>query len=74
VFDLRLTDALPEQIVGRGTGIDDVGLGRKREVVTAALARARGAIGTAESAAAGARLLFAHLGGLEIASHGGLLH
>ncbi len=32
------TDALPEQIVGRGTGVDDLGLARKREVVTAALA------------------------------------
>jgi nicotinate-nucleotide--dimethylbenzimidazole phosphoribosyltransferase len=65
------TDALPEQIVGRGTGVDDVGLARKREVVTAALARARGASGTPQSAAAGARQLFAHLGGLEIAAMAG---
>jgi nicotinate-nucleotide--dimethylbenzimidazole phosphoribosyltransferase len=65
------TDALPEQIVGRGTGIDDVGLARKREVVTAALARARAAIGAPESEAVRARQLFAHLGGLEIAAMAG---
>src|SRR3569832_509761 len=40
------TDTLPEQVVGRGTGVDDAGLARKREVVTAALARARKAIGS----------------------------
>jgi len=39
------TDTMPEQVVGRGTGVDDAGLARKREVVTAALARARKAIG-----------------------------
>jgi nicotinate-nucleotide--dimethylbenzimidazole phosphoribosyltransferase len=75
------TDALPEQVVGRGTGVDDVGLARKREVVTAALARARAAIGTAGpevgqsgtgGAATAARQLFAHLGGLEIAAMAGL--
>lgn len=38
------TDALPEQVVGRGTGVDDVGLARKREVVEGALARARAAV------------------------------
>src|SRR6202048_284438 len=72
------TDALPEQVVGRGTGVDDVGLARKREVVTAALARARAAIATAGSeatqsgTATAARQLFAHLGGLEIAAMAGL--
>jgi nicotinate-nucleotide--dimethylbenzimidazole phosphoribosyltransferase len=66
------TDALPEQVVGRGTGVDDVGLARKREVVTAALARARAAIGTPGGAATAARQLFAHLGGLEIAAMAGL--
>jgi nicotinate-nucleotide--dimethylbenzimidazole phosphoribosyltransferase len=89
------TDALPEQIVGRGTGVDDAGLTRKREVVTAALARARGAVGAAASGAGGdtespgagvsragvageprsapvaARLMFAQLGGLEIAAMAG---
>ena len=39
------TDTMPEQVVGRGTGVDDAGLARKREVVTAALERARKAIG-----------------------------
>src|SRR3984893_12574969 len=76
------TDALPEQVVGRGTGVDDVGLARKREVVAAALARARAAIGVAEMDIVGAqsgahrvknaRQLFAHLGGLEIAAMAGL--
>jgi len=49
------TDTLPEQVVGRGTGVDDAGLARKRDVVTQALARARKAIGTSELAAASAR-------------------
>ena len=75
------TDALPEQVVGRGTGVDDVGLARKREVVSAALARARAAAGGAQAQEAGppqtdrataARHLFAHLGGLEIAAMAGL--
>src|SRR4051812_45038204 len=46
------TDTMPEQVVGRGTGVDDAGLTRKREVVTAALARARKAIGSHGSPAA----------------------
>jgi nicotinate-nucleotide--dimethylbenzimidazole phosphoribosyltransferase len=75
------TDALPEQVVGRGTGVDDVGLARKREVVSAALARARAAAGGAQAQeaaprqtdrATAARHLFAHLGGLEIAAMAGL--
>jgi len=61
------TDTMPEQVVGRGTGIDDAGLSRKREVVTAALARARAAIGTP----ADARRMFAQVGGLEIAAMAG---
>jgi len=60
------TDAPPEQVVGRGTGVDDVGLARKREVVAAALARARAAVRNADP-----RQLFAHLGGLEIAAMAG---
>ncbi|MFL6601256.1 MAG: nicotinate-nucleotide--dimethylbenzimidazole phosphoribosyltransferase [Steroidobacteraceae bacterium] len=64
-------DALPEQVVGRGTGVDDVGLARKREVAAGALARARAAIGGAVIAGAVARQLFAHLGGLEIAAMAG---
>ena len=76
------TNAAPGQVVGRGTGVDDVGLARKTEVVAAALARARGAIGIAQMQAVGAlartqrietaRQLFAHLGGLEIAAMTGL--
>src|ERR1700724_406238 len=46
------TDALPEQVVGRGTGLDVVGVARKREVVAAALARARAGIGSVASGAA----------------------
>jgi nicotinate-nucleotide--dimethylbenzimidazole phosphoribosyltransferase len=74
-----LTNAPPEQVVGRGTGVDDAGLARKRDVVTAALSRARAAIGLAgvpvQSGAPSAdvaRQLLAHLGGLEIAAMAGL--
>jgi nicotinate-nucleotide--dimethylbenzimidazole phosphoribosyltransferase len=71
------TGALPEQVVGRGTGVDDVGLARKREVVAAALARARAAAGAAASGSgtdriAAARQMFAQVGGLEIAAMAGL--
>jgi nicotinate-nucleotide--dimethylbenzimidazole phosphoribosyltransferase len=59
------TGAQPEQVVGRGTGVDDVGLARKREVVTAALARVGS--GTQDP-----RRAFAQLGGLEIAAMAGL--
>ncbi|HEY2401333.1 MAG TPA: nicotinate-nucleotide--dimethylbenzimidazole phosphoribosyltransferase [Steroidobacteraceae bacterium] len=65
------TGTLPEQVVGRGTGVDDAGLARKREVVTEALARARKAVGTSDSAAADARQMFAQVGGLEIAAMAG---
>jgi nicotinate-nucleotide--dimethylbenzimidazole phosphoribosyltransferase len=60
-----LTHTAPEQIVGRGTGLDDVGLAHKREVVTAALARV-----TRETRLP--RELLAQLGGLEIAAMAGL--
>jgi nicotinate-nucleotide--dimethylbenzimidazole phosphoribosyltransferase len=36
-----LTDAAPEDVVGRGTGVDDDGLRRKLSVVSAALSRLR---------------------------------
>jgi NaMN:DMB phosphoribosyltransferase len=52
------TDTMPEQVVGRGTGVDDAGLARKCEVVTAALARARKAIGTPGWPAASASKAF----------------
>jgi nicotinate-nucleotide--dimethylbenzimidazole phosphoribosyltransferase len=59
------TNTQPEQVVGRGTGVDDIGLARKRDVVTAALARVT-------AANPGPRQLFAQLGGLEIAAMAGL--
>jgi nicotinate-nucleotide--dimethylbenzimidazole phosphoribosyltransferase len=59
------TRAPAEQVVGRGTGVDDVGLARKREVVAAALARVA-------QPNLDARQLLAHLGGLEIAAMAGL--
>ena len=55
----------PQQVVGRGTGVDDVGLAAKREVVTAALARVA-------NRGLEPRQLFAQLGGLEIAAMAGL--
>ncbi len=58
------TNAPPEQVVGRGTGVDDVGLARKREVVTAALAR----VSTSKT---DSRQIFAQVGGLEIAAMAG---
>jgi nicotinate-nucleotide--dimethylbenzimidazole phosphoribosyltransferase len=74
------TNTTAERIVGRGTGVDDAGLARKREVVTGAIARARAAIGAADfggpqsgpDRAQTARQLFAQLGGLEIAAMAGL--
>jgi len=60
------TGATPESVVGRGTGVDDAGLVRKREVVHMALARVTKA-GVREPS----RML-AELGGLEIAAIAGL--
>ncbi len=72
------TGATPDAVVGRGTGVDDAGLARKREVVQMALARA--GAGVAEPAPetpqksqtrqSAARML-AELGGLEIAAIAG---
>jgi nicotinate-nucleotide--dimethylbenzimidazole phosphoribosyltransferase len=58
-----LTGASPERIVGRGTGIDDTGLARKRAVVKSALARLGGE--------RQALRLLTELGGLEIAAMSG---
>ncbi len=59
-----LTGAPPERTVGRGTGVDDRTLARKREVVARALAlHVRAGRGPAE--------LLAALGGLEIAAIAG---
>ena len=59
------TGATPEMVVGRGTGVDDAGLARKREVVQMALARVE-----KDGVREPARLL-AELGGLEIAAIAG---
>ncbi len=56
---LVVEDLPPERVVGRGTGLDDAGLDRKREVVGRALRRHAGADGPLAVLAA--------LGGLEIA-------
>jgi nicotinate-nucleotide--dimethylbenzimidazole phosphoribosyltransferase len=64
--------ATPEGVVGRGTGVDDAGLARKREVVRTALARARCEapqalpVPTQE-----AMRILGELGGLEIAAMAG---
>jgi nicotinate-nucleotide--dimethylbenzimidazole phosphoribosyltransferase len=61
------TGATPAAVVGRGTGVDDAGLARKREVVEIALARVA-------KSAAGIRdplRTLAQLGGLEIAAIAG---
>ncbi len=59
------TGETPEAVVGRGTGVDDVGLIRKRQVVQIALARvAKGDAGDPIST-------LAELGGLEIAAMAG---
>jgi nicotinate-nucleotide--dimethylbenzimidazole phosphoribosyltransferase len=57
-----LTGALPDQTVGRGTGIDDAVLQHKREVVARALQRCNAATLRTDPLA-----LLCELGGLEIA-------
>jgi len=59
------TGAAPEMVVGRGTGVDDAGLARKREVVRMALARV-----SKEPSREASRTL-AELGGFEIAAMAG---
>jgi nicotinate-nucleotide--dimethylbenzimidazole phosphoribosyltransferase len=59
------TGATPESVVGRGTGVDDAGLARKRDVVRTALAR------VAKEGSPGASRTLAELGGLEIAAIAG---
>jgi nicotinate-nucleotide--dimethylbenzimidazole phosphoribosyltransferase len=82
-----LTGTAPETVVGRGTGIDDAGLVRKKEVVAGALARVRAELGisgedlgggsgvaqmrSGAEASDSAWQLLAHLGGLEIAAMAG---
>lgn len=60
-----LTDATPEEVVGRGVGVDAAGLERKRALVADALSRHTDAI------AAGPRAALAAVGGLELAALAG---
>ncbi len=60
------TGASPEAVVGRGTGVDDAGLARKREVVQMALTR------VAQGGSPDPSRTLAELGGLEIAAIAGL--
>ncbi len=66
-----LTGAAPMAIVGRGTGIDDAHLVRKRAVVAQALARC--GWGAAGATAIDGRQALAELGGLEIAAMSGAM-
>lgn len=59
-----LTGAAPEDVVGRGTGVDDDGLRRKLRVVDAAVARVRGADW---------RTIASEVGGYEIVGLAGVL-
>jgi nicotinate-nucleotide--dimethylbenzimidazole phosphoribosyltransferase len=61
-----LTGASPELVVGRGTGVDDAGLARKIEVVSASLDRHALDRGDALG-------VLAAVGGLEIAAMAGLM-
>jgi len=77
-----LTGAPAERVVGRGTGVNDAGLARKRDVVEKAIARARAEIGidtryvaplqSTSDASNTAWQIIAQLGGLEIAAMAGL--
>jgi len=60
------TGASPDDVVGRGTGVDDAGLARKREVVGLALRR----FASAHPAPQASQVL-AELGGFEIAAIAG---
>jgi nicotinate-nucleotide--dimethylbenzimidazole phosphoribosyltransferase len=60
-----LTGARPDEVVGRGTGLDAQGVARKARTVAAALARA----GTHDPAEA-----LRQLGGLELAALAGAIH
>jgi nicotinate-nucleotide--dimethylbenzimidazole phosphoribosyltransferase len=66
------TGATPDHVVGRGTGLDDAGLARKRDVVAAALARVGWKVPlTGGGRAQGALQMLGELGGLEIAAIAG---
>ena len=65
----RLTGVVAGDVVGRGTGVDDRGLARKREVVESAAAR----VVRLEDPAADALEVLRQVGGLEIASMAGAM-
>lgn len=60
-----ITGADAQQVVGRGAGIDDSGLARKREVVASAMARVQ-ALGEIDT-----KRIACEVGGLEIVALGG---
>lgn len=60
----------PEIVTGRGSGLDDAGLARKRETVTRAVARARLALGDLQTA--DPVEVLRHLGSCEIAAIAGV--
>jgi nicotinate-nucleotide--dimethylbenzimidazole phosphoribosyltransferase len=70
-----LTGARPEEVVGRGTGLDAQGVERKTRTVAAALARAVSE-GSGEMRAFGADAaeVLRQLGGLELAALAGAIH
>jgi nicotinate-nucleotide--dimethylbenzimidazole phosphoribosyltransferase len=67
-----LTGAPPNETVGRGTGVDDTGLARKRDVVARALERHRSK--QDDPAREPTERALASLGGLEIAALVGAMH
>jgi nicotinate-nucleotide--dimethylbenzimidazole phosphoribosyltransferase len=68
-----LTGARPDEVVGRGTGLDAQGVARKTRTIAAALARVAG--GAERPAPAGdAADALRELGGLELAALAGAIH
>ncbi|WP_309121125.1 nicotinate-nucleotide--dimethylbenzimidazole phosphoribosyltransferase [Paenibacillus sp.] len=67
-----LLGAAPEASVGRGTGVDDAGLARKRDAVARALTANGLAAGAGASGAEGALETLAKVGGFELAGIAGV--
>jgi nicotinate-nucleotide--dimethylbenzimidazole phosphoribosyltransferase len=65
-----LAEAEPDRITGRGTGVDDSGLERKRSVISAAVRRVREAHGARASEPL---VALTETGGLEIAASAGAI-
>jgi nicotinate-nucleotide--dimethylbenzimidazole phosphoribosyltransferase len=68
-----LTGARPDEVVGRGTGLDAQGVARKTRTIAAALARVAGGAERAAPAGDAADAL-RELGGLELAALAGAIH